>query len=226
MVTRAYDKFYLSNVMKNMGFAVDFAVNGCSLSVDSFYDFFIASKVASQIENGSPVFICGSSGTELALTVFDRVGYEAKIDGKPFSSFDDYYCFDRTPEYWAGWILAFYQWNTQLSFSKIREYLPFSQIVEMYHPLHEAPEEKFLDVMNDIINEKSQDRKTNLHRLRKLSGLTQKELAELSGVNIRTLQQYESGAKDINRASGQAINDLARALRCNFYDVMELDLSQ
>ncbi|MBQ1628436.1 MAG: helix-turn-helix transcriptional regulator, partial [Treponema sp.] len=38
------------------------------------------------------------------------------------------------------------------------------------------------------------------------AGLTQKELSELSGVNLRTLQQYETGAKDINMASGKSIN--------------------
>lgn len=224
MMTRAYDKFFLQNVRENMGFAVDFAVNGCSVSADSFYDFFIASKVASQLENGSPLFVCGCSGTELALTVFERVGYDSKLDGKVFSSSDDFLRFDRTPEYWAGWILAFYQWNTQVPFSKIRDYIAFSEIIRMYHPLHEAPEEKFIDVMNGIIN--SHQKSTNLHRLRRMAGLTQKELSELSGVNLRTLQQYETGAKDINRASGESINALARALKCNFYDVMELDLSE
>ena len=40
MMTRAYDKFFLPGVMNNLGFAVDFAVNGCSVEPDSFYDFF------------------------------------------------------------------------------------------------------------------------------------------------------------------------------------------
>lgn len=219
-----------------MGFAVDFAVNGCNVSADSFYDFFITSKVANEIENGSPIFVCGCSGTELALTVFERIGFSAgnhsswdKLGGESDSSttaFDkDFIRFERTPEYWAGWILAFYQWETSLSFSKIREYVPLSQIVNMYNPLHEAPKEKFINVMNSIIKEKNAEKKTNLHILRKQAGLTQKELSELAGVNLRTLQQYEIGSKDINRASGKTINDLASALRCNFYDVMELDLS-
>lgn len=92
----------------------------------------------------------------------------------------------------------------------------------MYHPLHEAPEEKFAQIMDDIIREKNRERGTNLQKLRKLAELTQKELAELSGVNLRTLQQYETGAKDINMASGKTINDLALALHCNFYDIMQL----
>ena len=219
----AYDKYFLPEMKKKLGFAIDFAVNGCGLSADSFYDFFLASKVAKGIENGSPVFVCGCSGTELALSVFERVGYDFDVKKTELSK-KTFFSFDRCPEYWAGWILAFYQWNTNLSFSKIREYATLSDIVNMYYPLHEAPEEKFIDVMNALIQRKNQERGTNLHRLRKAAGLTQKELAELSGVNLRTLQQYEIGLKDINRASGAAINALALALRCNFYDVMELDL--
>jgi len=55
------------------------------------------------------------------------------------------------------------------------------------------------------------------------AGLTQTELSELSGVNLRTLQQYETGAKDINMASGKSINSLALALNCNFYKVLEIE---
>ncbi|MBP5576368.1 MAG: helix-turn-helix transcriptional regulator [Treponema sp.] len=218
-MTRAYDKFFLPGVMKKMGFAFDFAVNGCGLAADSFYDFFIASKVARAIEEGSPVFVCGCSGTELALSVFERVGFGGK-DG----AWEDFVRFDRSPEYWAGWIVAFYQWESGVSFSKIRDYVPFSQIVNMYNPLHEAPKEKFLDVMNGIIKEKNMNKAANLHNLRKASGLTQKELSELAGVNLRTLQQYEIGLKDINKASGNTINSLALALHCNFYDLMEVEL--
>ena len=106
MMTRAYDKFFLPGVMKNLGFAVDFAVNGCGVPADSFYDFFIASKVAKGIEEGSPLFICGCSGTELALSVFERVGFSDNL-----AAADSFVRFERSPEYWAGWILAFYQWE-------------------------------------------------------------------------------------------------------------------
>lgn len=214
----AYGKTFLPDVQRNLGFASDFAVNGCGVKPDSFYDFFIVSKVAEGIENGSPVFVCGCSGTELALSIFDRVGFDY---GK--SRFNDNsILFTRSAEYWAGWILAYYQWNTGKSFARIRDYVSFSQIVQMYNPLHEASEEKFLDVMDSIIKQKTVVEGTNLQQLRKAAGLTQSRLAELSGVNLRTLQQYEIGAKDINKASGAAINALACVLNCNFYDIMEL----
>ncbi len=214
----AYNKYFLSDVQNSLGFACHFAVNDCGLGADNFYDFFLASKVAAGIEEGSPLFVCGCSGTELALTIFDRIGFEPKVT----SNNDDSILFSRSQEYWAGWILAYYQWSSGIRFAKIRENISLSQIVQLYHPLHEAPEEKFTETMDQIILEKSSTSETNLQRLRKIAGLTQKQLSELSGVNLRTLQQYETGAKDINMASGKSINALALALHCNFYDVMEL----
>ena len=215
----AYDKIFLPDVQQNLGFACHFAINSCDVDSENFFDFFIASKIAKEIEMGSPKYICGCSGTELALTIFSRIGFVPKrMDFE-----DDAIMFHRTPEYWAGWILAYYQWQTGIRFSNIRKNISFSQIIQMYYPLHEAPEEKFLDVMNGILKKNNLENGTNLQRLRKAAGLTQKQLAELSGVNLRTLQQYEIGAKDINMASGHAINSLAKALCCNFYDVMELE---
>lgn len=214
----AYDKMFLPDVQQTLGNAFHFAINSCSVNTDSFFDFFLASKVAKELESDSPIFICGCSGTELALTIFDRIGYIPKK-----MEFDDEsIMYKRSQEYWAGWILAYYQWVSGIRFSKIRENISLSQIVQMYHPLHEAPEEKFVQIMDDIIREKNRERGTNLQKLRKLAGLTQKQLADLSGVNLRTLQQYETGAKDINMASGKTINDLALSLHCNFYDIMQL----
>lgn len=209
----AYDKSYLPDVQKNLGAAFDIAVNGCSFSPDDFYNLFITSKIASNIENGSPKYLAGVSGTELAEEIFFKCGLERKIPV--------YENYDRTPEYWGGWILAYFQWDTDFSFTKIHNVISMEKIISMYNPLHEAPEEKFVDVVKEIIASKQET--TNLHKLRKAARLTQAELAELSGVNLRTLQQYEVRAKDINMASGQTINALARALCCNFYDVMELD---
>lgn len=215
----AYDKLFLPDVQQNLGYACHFAINSCGVDTDSFFDFFVASKVAKEIESGSPMFVGGCSGTELALVIFTRVGYlPKKMDLN-----NDSIMFNRSQEYWAGWILAYYQWYSGIRFSKIREKINLSQIVQMYHPLHEAPVEKFTEVMDQIIQKDNPAKGTKLHRLRKAAGLTQKELAELSGVNLRTLQQYEIGAKDINMASGKAINALALALRCNFYEVMELE---
>lgn len=210
----AYNKNLLSDAQSNLGFAFDYAVNHIGLEIDDFNDFFIASKIAAAFGNGSPKFICGISGTELALEIFSRINLI-----HPMSPYEQ---FERSQEYWTGWILAYYQWFKGISFENIRAIALASEIREMYNPLHEAPEEKFIDVMDNILVSKKKT--TNLQRFRKQANLSQKQLAELSNINLRTLQEYETGRKDINKASGETINTLAKVLCCNFYDVMELHL--
>ena len=63
---------------------------------------------------------------------------------------------------------------------------------------------------------------TNLKRIRKESKLTQKALAELSGVNQRLIQHYEQGFKDINKAQGITLYNLAEALGCSMENLIEI----
>lgn len=208
----AYDKSYLSDFRNNLGFAFDCAANHCGIKLCDFHNFFIVSNIASQIEKGNSKYLCGMSGTELVCSVFERIGLSVDIPSYP--------AFDRTAEYWTGWILAYYQWKSALSFKSINHFVPIETLCNMYNPFHEASEEKFAEAMNQIIEKKKQP--TKLQFFRKKAGLTQKELAELSGINLRTLQQYEIRGKDINKAAGEVINRLAYVLNCNFYDIMEL----
>ena len=53
-----------------------------------------------------------------------------------------------------------------------------------------------------------------LKRLREQAGLSQRELAEASGVPVRTIQQYEQGQKEIRRAAWETVSRLAAALHC------------
>lgn len=64
---------------------------------------------------------------------------------------------------------------------------------------------------------------TNLQRIRKERGLTQKQLAELSGVKLCMIQKYESGEKNINHAQFITIVLLSFALTCRKYELLEED---
>lgn len=61
--------------------------------------------------------------------------------------------------------------------------------------------------------------KSGLLRQRSLAGLTQKELAEKAGINIRLVQKYESGEYDAENMTLKSAIALADALGC---DVREL----
>ena len=208
----AYDEIYLNDAMRNLGEAFDYSATVLNISMDDFLDMFIISGIAEQFASGVPKYVSGLSGTELVWEVLNRT-MKATDLAAPQTEYD------YSPEYWCGWILAFYQWNTGKSFKEIKKYLPMSEIYKLYSTLHEASEEKFVDVANSILERKNLP--TKLQIVRKAIGLSQKELSEKSGVTLRMIQQYEQRAKDINRSSASNLFALAGALGCKAEDLLE-----
>lgn len=66
-----------------------------------------------------------------------------------------------------------------------------------------------------------EDFKTALEFRRQTKRFTQARLAEESGVNVRMIQHYEQGVKDINRAAALTVYRLAQALDCTVEDLLE-----
>ena len=62
---------------------------------------------------------------------------------------------------------------------------------------------------------------SNLKRIRKSLGMSQSKLSEISGVNVRMIQHYEQGVKDINKAQAITVYRLAEALKCTVEDLIE-----
>lgn len=59
-----------------------------------------------------------------------------------------------------------------------------------------------------------------LQDMRKSKNLSQKQLAENSGVKLRMIQHYEQGARDINGAGLGTLLDLSLALNCDLPDIL------
>lgn len=51
--------------------------------------------------------------------------------------------------------------------------------------------------------------------------LTQREVAELSGVSFRMIKDYEQGQRDINGAKLLTLLKLCAALRCRLEDIID-----
>ena len=64
---------------------------------------------------------------------------------------------------------------------------------------------------------------TNLKNIRIAQNMTQSKLAEISGVNIRMIQHYEQGRKDINKAEALTVYKLSQALECKIEDLLEFN---
>lgn len=211
-MTHAYAESYLNDAMENLGEAFDYAVNACMIDIETFMGLFISSGYANLFGKGVPKVVSGLSGTELVMEVVNKAG--------TFYSFPKPQVeYDYSPEYWCGWILAYYQWKTGRTFKDIEVNLSVTEILKMYPTLHEASEDKFVDTANAIILRKNNT--TRLQRQRKQCGLTQKELSEKSGVKLRTVQQYEMKAKDINKAAVSTVFALSTVLGCRIEDLLE-----
>lgn len=59
-----------------------------------------------------------------------------------------------------------------------------------------------------------------LKTIRENKGISQKKLANLSGVNIQMIQHYEQGVRDINKAQAITVLKLAKALECNMENLI------
>ncbi len=61
---------------------------------------------------------------------------------------------------------------------------------------------------------------SNLKKMREQKLMTQAELSEKSGVNIRMIQYYEQGAKDIKKGNVLTVLSLADALGCEIKEIL------
>ena len=209
---RAYDKVYLEKARTALGRMLDFAVYDLKYDISAFFDLFLTSGVAGRFESGDYAVIAGMSGVELAYLVLENSGVS-------FHRIAPNYTIDRSEEYWAGWALAYYQWETAMSFAEIVRHIPIRDIVALYSPYHEMDIRQFVDKMNALYRAAQPD--TNLKRLRKAAGFSQRELSEMSGIPLRTIQQYEQRQKSINKAQAEYLVMLAKALCCEVDAMLE-----
>lgn len=208
----AYDKLYLEKARTALGRMLDFAVYDLGYDITQFFGMFIASGVAARFGTGDFTLLAGKSGVEIAYEVLETSGIERE-------RIQPRYTVNRSEEYWTGWALAYYQWETALSFGEIVRFIPIKEILALYSPYHEMDIRQFVDKMNGLY--KAARPETNLKLLRQRVGKSQRELAEESGVPVRTIQQYEQRQKNINKAQAETLFMLAQALSCDAWDLME-----
>lgn len=66
----------------------------------------------------------------------------------------------------------------------------------------------------------------DLKTWREYRGLTRREVAERSGINIRSLQDYEQGHKEIKSAKGETLYRLSMVLNCTMEELIESSVDQ
>lgn len=208
----SYSRTYLNDAMESLGAMFDYAVNDGNYNANDFFDRFVASGVARNIELGNPKFLAGMSGVETAQEVLCRTEPEHKPFRQRFRE-------QRTPEYWMGWALSFLQWRTGRSFSQLRsQKLGPTELLRLYPTMHEADLTKLEALAAERMRGGAE--KSALQTVRKQRGLSQAQLAKLSGVSLRMIQLYEQDRRDIRKAEVGTIAALADALHCEMQSLL------
>lgn len=213
-MTHAYNELYLDDAMLALGDMLEFAICDCGYEPDLFFSMFITSGVAEKFGCGNPKYNGGMSGYELVSeAVFLSTGNRPTFLTVAHES--------HGKEYWAGWIMAYYQWYSGLTFSDMAENgLLVSEVMSMYI-LHEADESKFVEEADEIIARHKKEKPSKLSIIRKARGFTQQQLADSSGVALRMVQLYEQRQNDISKAQASVVIRLAKSLGCEVEDLVE-----
>ena len=212
MTIHAYDEMYINSAQQILGHATDFALVSLGLDADAFETALTISRAAKQFEDGNPRYVAGMNGCEFARIVLTQTG-------NSFPDIEDEMFLDKSPEYWSGWALAFYQWYSCKSFEEIFSLIHLSDVIGMYPVFHEMDIMRFVEKIDSLSTDASSDTRLKIRRLN--CGLSQSELAKISGVALRQIQLFEQRQRNINNASAVTLFKLGKALSCSMDSLLE-----
>lgn len=212
---RAYSELYIEDARKALAAMLDYAVYSLGYELRFFYSMFLSSAISRKFSYGDAGIIAGKTGAELArIIVEEHSGQECNV---PYNS-----SLEKSPEYWTGWALAYYQWYVGDDFNVINDAISIDDICMLYNKYHEMDISHFVNRLNEI---RMQHRcMTYLKKIRQNAGYSQRELAELADIPVKTIQQYEQRQKNINKASFEYIIRISRALGCRPEELMESNI--
>ena len=148
----------------------------------------------------------------------------------------DYQCDDFDP--WA-----IYEWSTDIKDTKVLKIETAKKLLEIMRKRYPkttlrwdlVPEDENGNPIKDaydifgyeevpLSEEDLQIKRNNriafLRIRREDAGLTQRQLAEKSGVSYSLICKYESGEKDINKAKIETLLKLTTAMKCSIQDIL------
>ena len=142
-MTPAYSELYLGDASLALGSMRESVVYLFGIELDRFWPLFLASHISDDFGHGLSGTVSGKSGWELAAEILDDANVDFRRE-KPRG------IVGRSREFWAGWVLAQYQWRTGLSFIEIEAFAPLKKILLMYSPYHEMAVEHFFEALDAV----------------------------------------------------------------------------
>lgn len=139
---RAYSDLYLDSAQDILGHAFDWVSNTCDENLSLFCERFSQSRISTLFEQGYPRYVAGCNGAELVNFVMEDLGL------MEYDCPHEFYA-DRSPEYWAGWMLAYFQWKTAFTFAQIMNRISVEKLLCLYPTGHEQDIRNVADIMSE-----------------------------------------------------------------------------
>jgi len=199
----AYDDDCMPVIREKVACMFEIAVIHKKMDIDDFANKFISSNISKALETNDFINSMGKSGIELLSIILNEE--PENIIQNPFP----------TPEYWVGYVISFVQWYFNKSFKEVIQAYPCSKLINNYFPYHEMDIMEIVELYKEKLNIISK-----LKIYREKNNLSQGELANLSGIPIRTIRAYEQGKLDIAKAQAETIYKLAKVLNCTIEELI------
>ena len=215
MHIKDYNQIYSDDISSKIGYMLSY-IHACNIDIELFYDTFICSPLAYNIENKNIKAIIGCSGSDFTYQVINYMHLKKhpKILKKmaiKIINYDEYY--------WFGYMISKYLQLRDYSFVELNTYLPIKKGILIYDEFKDKTFDDFTIYMDELISTNNKD--TNLKKLRNANGLSQSELSAKANVTIRSIQMYEQRHNDINKAQYSNLVKLAEALNTNVKEICE-----
>ncbi|NCE64111.1 hypothetical protein D1159_05795 [Pseudoflavonifractor sp. 524-17] len=96
-------------------------------------------------ESGYPKYVAGCNGAELVNFVLEDLCL-------PEYEYPHEFYAQKSPEYWAGWVLAYFQWKSSISFMRILKKISVERILALYPVGHEQDVRNVADIFEEWMN--------------------------------------------------------------------------
>ena len=154
-------------------------------------------------ERGDARYLAGRSGDELFT----------ELTGRPTDP--EEHDFELSAGEWCGRVLCRAQWEFGCTFEALLKTVSLAELQRMFSSRRRAPVGETVDALHDRLYPGSALKSLRLRR-----GLSQTQLALVSGVTLRSIRAYEQGDLDISKAQYDTLCALAHSLQCSVPELM------
>ena len=143
-----YSEYDAQYFPEEFGAMLDYAVNYMHYDPEMFLNAFLESDIPEFIEFGYSAYIGGKDGADLCLEI-ERKVLHVDTKNRPLPQNTDF-CLSATRDFWVGYMIALYQWHSNLTFKEILHKVPPKDFYDYYWRYHQEDEIRFLKELDRV----------------------------------------------------------------------------